>query len=218
MEKQKKKQYTLIFSLMAAILVIDQIVKLWVKTHMQMGEEIPLIGDWCLLHFVENEGFAFGMSIGGSTGKIVLTLFRLVASGAILWFLLHQMKKGMRTGFAVAVALIFVGAVGNLIDSFFYGLIFNESIYQVASLFPAEGGYAPMLQGRVVDMFYFPLIDTTWPDWVPIVGGGRFVFFNAIFNVADSAITVGAFWLIIDQLFFAKKDEKNATETKVAEG
>lgn len=218
MEKQKKKQYTLIFSLMAAILVIDQIVKLWVKTHMQMGEEIPLIGDWCLLHFVENEGFAFGMSIGGSTGKIILTLFRLVASGAILWFLLHQMKKGMRTGFAVAVALIFVGAVGNLIDSFFYGLIFNESIYQVATLFPAEGGYAPMLQGRVVDMFYFPLIDTTWPDWVPFAGGRQFVFFNAIFNVADAAITIGAFWLIIDQLFFAKKDEGNAAETEVAEG
>lgn len=204
MEKQKKNQYILIFSLMAAILVIDQIVKIWVKTHMSIGDDIPLIGDWCRLYFVENEGFAFGMSIGGSTGKIILSVFRILASAAILWFLLRQMKKGMRTGFAVAVALIFIGAVGNLIDSLFYGLIFNESIYQVATLFPAEGGYAPMLQGRVVDMFYFPLIDSTWPSWMPFVGGERFVFFNAIFNVADSAITIGAFWLIIDQLFFAK--------------
>lgn len=204
MEKQKKNQYILIFSLMAAILVIDQIVKIWVKTHMAIGDDIPLIGDWCRLHFVENEGFAFGMSIGGSTGKIILSVFRILASAVILWFLLRQMKKGMRTGFAVAVALIFIGAVGNLIDSFFYGLIFNESIYQVATLFPAEGGYAPMLQGRVVDMFYFPLIDSTWPSWMPFVGGQRFVFFNAIFNVADAAITIGAFWLIIDQLFFAK--------------
>lgn len=207
MEKQKKKQYILIFSLMAAILIVDQIVKLWVKTHMAIGDDIPLIGDWCRLHFVENEGFAFGMSIGGSTGKVFLTLFRLVASGGILWFLLHEVKKGMRTGFAVAVTLIFIGAVGNLIDSFFYGLIFNESIYQVATLFPDEGGYAPMLQGRVVDMFYFPLIDTHWPDWMPLVGGKPFTFFNAIFNVADSAITVGAFWLIIDQLFFTKSSK-----------
>ena len=205
MDKTRKKQYTLIAILCAAILIIDQVVKVWVKTHLHIGEEIPLIGDWCLLHFVENEGFAFGMALGGSTGKIILSLFRLVASGALLWFLLHSVRKGMRTSLVTCVTLIFVGAVGNLIDSFFYGLIFDESLYNVAVLFPEGGGYAPLLQGRVVDMFYFPLIDTTLPGWLPIWGGRPFVFFNAIFNVADAAITIGAIWLIIDQLFFAGK-------------
>lgn len=207
MDSKRKKQYLLVWCLMGAILIIDQAVKILVKTHMHIGEEIPLIGSWCMLHFVENEGFAFGMAFGGSTGKIILTLFRLLASGGLLWLLLHLIRKGVRTPLAVCLALIIVGAVGNLVDSCFYGLIFNESYYNVASLFPPEGGYAPLLQGRVVDMFYFPLIDSTWPSWVPFAGGRPLVFFNAIFNVADAAITVGAIWLIIDQLFFGKKDE-----------
>lgn len=198
---------------MAGILVIDQIVKILVKTNMQIGEEIPLIGEWCMLHFVENEGFAFGMAFGGNAGKIILTLFRLVASAGLLWYLLHIIKKGTRTPLAICLALIVVGAVGNLIDSCFYGLIFNESYYTVAQLFPPEGGYAPLLQGRVVDMFYFPLIDTTLPEGFPIWGGKHFVFFNAIFNVADAAITIGAIWLIVDQLFFANKKKEDTQET-----
>lgn len=198
---------------MAGILVIDQIVKILVKTNMQIGEEIPLIGEWCMLHFVENEGFAFGMAFGGNAGKIILTLFRLVASAGLLWYLLHIIKKGTRTPLAICLALIVVGAVGNLIDSCFYGLIFNESYYTVAQLFPPDGGYAPLLQGRVVDMFYFPLIDTTLPEGFPIWGGKHFVFFNAIFNVADAAITIGAIWLIVDQLFFANKKKEDTQET-----
>lgn len=198
MTMEKKQQYRLVFGLMAAILVVDQIVKIWVKTHMYLGQETPLIGDWCLLHFVENEGFAFGTTFGGAGGKIVLTLFRLVASGAILWYLLRSLKKGMRTSFAVCVTLVLVGAVGNLVDSCFYGLLFNESNIHVATLFPPEEGYAPLLRGRVVDMFYFPLFEFDWPAWMPFIGGKHFLFFDAIFNVADASITIGAFWFIID--------------------
>lgn len=214
MTKIQKQQYIILGIIIAAILIIDQIVKIYVKTHMYMGEDIPLIGEWCRLHFVENKGFAFGMSFGGQIGKIGLSIFRLLAASAIFWYLLRSIKKGTRTAFVICLSLIFVGAVGNLIDSCFYGLIFNESYYNLAQLFPAEGGYAPFLQGRVVDMFYFPLIDTTWPEWVPLKGGQPLVFFNAIFNVADAAITIGAIWLIIDQLFVAqeKKDTQTAAQ------
>lgn len=205
--KQQKQQYILLGCLAAVLLVIDQAVKIWVKTHMHLGEEIPLIGNWCLLHFVENEGFAFGMKIGGAIGKISLSLFRLVASGALLWYLLHRIRQGMRTSMMLCLTLVLVGAIGNLVDSCFYGLIFNESLYNVAQLFPPEGGYAPLLQGKVVDMFYFPLIDTVLPSWLPIWGGHRFLFFNAIFNVADACITVGAIWLVVELLFFSKKTE-----------
>lgn len=204
-----RSRSVLCITLMAILLVVDQVVKIWVKTHFQIGEEVPLIGQWCLLHFVENEGMAFGMSFGGVAGKESLTLFRLVASGAILWYLVRLIRKpAARLPLLVCVSLILAGAVGNLVDSLFYGLIFNESYYSVAQLFPPEGGYAPLLQGRVVDMFYFPLVDTCWPQWVPFVGGQHFVFFNAIFNVADSAVTIGAVWLVIDQLFIFKKEKK----------
>lgn len=215
MNSKQKKQYTIIIILMAAILIIDQVVKILVKTNMHIGEEIPLIGNWCLIHFVENEGFAFGMAFGGNIGKIILSVFRFIASAGVLWYLLHIIKKGARTSLVICLSLIFVGAVGNLIDSCFYGLIFNESYYNVAQLFPAEGGYAPFLRGRVVDMFYFPIIDSTWPSWVPFCGGKPFVFFNAIFNIADAAISIGAVWLIIDQLIFSNSQQtKNEELTK----
>lgn len=215
MNSKQKKQYTIIIILMTAILIIDQVVKILVKTNMHIGEEIPLIGNWCLIHFVENEGFAFGMAFGGNIGKIILSVFRFIASAGVLWYLLHIIKKGARTSLVICLSLIFVGAVGNLIDSCFYGLIFNESYYNVAQLFPAEGGYAPFLRGRVVDMLYFPIIDSTWPSWVPFCGGKPFVFFNAIFNIADAAISIGAVWLIIDQLIFSNSQQtKNEELTK----
>ena len=213
MEQKKKKQYALMWGLIGAILVADQILKIWVKTHMHIGEDIPLIGDWALLHFVENEGFAFGMAFGGVTGKLILSLFRLVASGALIWFLTKQISKGMRMSLMLCVTLITAGALGNLIDCCFYGLIFNESTYAVAQMFPPEGGYAPFLLGRVVDMFYFPLFETTLPSWLPFWGGDKFVFFDAIFNIADAAITVGAIWFIVDLMFFAPKKTKTEEES-----
>ena len=205
----KKRQARLVVLLVAALIVVDQVVKILVKTNMQIGEDIPLIGEWCRLHFIENEGFAFGMSMGGATGKVVLTLVRLVASAVIAWLLVRMVKGGTRSSLVVSLALIFAGAVGNLVDSCFYGLIFNESYYSVATLFPADGGYAPLLQGKVADMFYFPLFEFDWPTWVPLVGGNHFEFFNAIFNVADSAITIGIVWLMIDQFFIAPKYKKS---------
>lgn len=210
--QKKKKQYILMFGLLGIILLADQALKIWVKTHMILGEEIPLIGDWCLLHFVENPGFAFGTTIGGTAGKIILSVFRLVASAALIWFLVHYIRREGRTAVVAYGALIAAGAVGNLIDCCLYGVLFTESNYMLAQMFPAEG-YAPLLQGNVVDMFYFPLIDTTLPSWVPIWGGEKFMFFNAIFNVADSAITIGAIWLVIDQLFFKKTTAETVSST-----
>ncbi len=212
MEQNKKKQYAWMWGLIGTILVADQILKIWVKTHMHIGEDIPLIGDWAMLHFVENEGFAFGMAFGGTVGKLILSLFRLVASVALIWYLTKRIRKGMRMSLMLCVTLITAGALGNLIDCCFYGLIFNESTYAVAQLFPPEGGYAPFLLGRVVDMFYFPLFETTLPSWLPFWGGEKFVFFDAIFNIADAAITVGAIWFIVDLAFFAPKKSSKEEE------
>ena len=180
------------------ILLIDQIVKFWIKLNFTLGEELFLIGDWCRLHFIENEGMAFGMSFGEEVGKLILTLFRIVAATLIFFYLRKLVIKKENKLVIYAFTLIFAGAVGNIIDSLFYGLIFSEStFFTTAQLFPESGGYAPLCLGKVVDMFYFPLIDTTLPQWMPFVGGNHFEFFNAIFNVADIAITVGVGLLVV---------------------
>jgi signal peptidase II len=183
--------------IIVAVLALDQAVKIWIKTHLTLGEDIPVLGQWFFIHFTENAGMAFGLKFGGEIGKIFLTVSRIALVAFIGMYIFKLLKKGAPAGVIVGIALIFTGAVGNIIDSLFYGLIFSGSEGQVATLFPAEGGYAPFLQGRVVDMLYFPLIETTFPDWLPVWGGEDFIFFRPVFNIADSAITTGVIYLLL---------------------
>jgi signal peptidase II len=179
-------------------LVIDQTIKIVVKTHMYLHDSIH-ITDWFYIYFTENNGMAFGMEL---FGKLFLTTFRIAAVILIGWYLCKMIKKGAKTGFIICVSLIFTGALGNILDSVFYGIIFNESTHaQISTLLPAAGGYSSLLYGKVVDMFYFPIIDTFWPMWMPIVGGDHFIFFSPIFNFADSCISCGIVALII---FYSK--------------
>lgn len=177
-----------------SVLIIDQILKIWVKTTMFWHDSIR-ITDWFYIYFTENNGMAFGLEF---IGKLFLTSFRIVAVILIAWYLVKIIKEKKKTGYIVCISLIFAGAMGNIIDSVFYGVLFNESTYsQVASFLPEGGGYAPLLYGKVVDMFYFPIIDTMWPEWMPLVGGDRFIFFSPIFNFADAAISCGMIALLI---------------------
>ena len=187
--------------LVVLILIIDQTLKIWIKTHMEIGQEIRLFGNWGIIHFIENNGMAFGMEMGGKTGKFILSIFRIIAIFGIGWFLSTLVNKKANLGLILSVSAIMAGAIGNIIDSAFYGMIFSESYSQPAILFPPGGGYSSFLHGRVVDMFYFPVIDTTWPDWSPVRSGESFVFFRPVFNIADSAITCG----VISILLFQKK-------------
>lgn len=181
------------------ILVADQILKFWVKTNMVLGEDIPLFGKWGMLHFVENNGMAFGMEMGGKIGKLALSIFRIIAIIAIAWFLNSIIVKKVNTGLILAVSVILAGAIGNIIDCAFYGIIFSESYYQTATLFPPGGGYSSFLLGRVVDMLYFPVINTQWPEWSPFRPGQSFIFFRPVFNIADSAITCGVLSILVFQ-------------------
>jgi signal peptidase II len=186
--------------IVAAILIVDQIIKVWIKTHMMLGESYSIFGSWSYIHFTENYGMAFGLEFWGKVGKIILSLFRIAAVIAIGFYIRHLIKLEKATlGSIVGLSLILAGALGNIIDSAFYGLIFDHSIGQVAQLFPKGGGYAEFLHGKVVDMFYFPIIEGVFPSWFPLWGGEEFVFFRPVFNFADAAISVGVIYIILFQ-------------------
>ena len=185
-------------TIVIATLVIDQIIKIWVKTNMYWHESIK-ITDWFYIYFTENNGMAFGMEI---FNKFFLTGFRIIAAIGIAWLLMKYIKENYKTGFLVCVSLILAGAIGNIIDCVFYGEIFSESTHHsIATFVPLGEGYSEWFYGKVVDMFYFPLIETDWPEWGPFVGGEHFIFFSPIFNFADTAISCGIIALI---LFYSK--------------
>ncbi len=205
-----------LLSLGVLLVVIDQVIKILVKTNMSIGEHFSVIGNWFQILFIENEGMAFGMKFGGMTGKFLLTLFRLVLFGFLCWWISSLARRSrdadgrpalwtdntplVPDGLLVGLTLITAGALGNIIDSLFYGVIFD---------------YAPLMFGRVVDMFYFPIIDADWPAWMPFVGGRHFIFFAPVFNFADSCVTVGAFYLIFFQhKFFLREEKKKDTDKK----
>ncbi|MDD4608802.1 MAG: lipoprotein signal peptidase [Bacteroidaceae bacterium] len=193
-----KHQGRLITFIVTAVVLIDQLIKVVIKTTMNLGEEINILS-WFKIHFTENNGMAFGMEI---FGKLFLTSFRVLAVILIIYYLTRIINKGFKTGYIICLSFILAGALGNIIDCLFYGVLFNESSFiTTATFLPEGGGYAPFLYGKVVDMFYFPIIDTTWPNWVPFIGGESFRFFNAIFNFADASISCGIVALV---LFYGK--------------
>ena len=193
-----------------AVLLIDQVIKIWVKTSMTLHESIH-VTDWFYITFIENNGMAFGMQLGS---KIILSLFRVIAISALGYYIWVEVKRQAKIGYIVCLSLVLAGAVGNLIDCMFYGMMFNASSpYYLSYFVPFGTGYAPFLMGKVVDMFYFPLIETEWPTWMPFVGGEHFVFFSPVFNFADSCISVSVVWLL---LFYRQEISKMSFSRAVA--
>jgi len=207
-----RRNYLMPAAIVASVLIIDQVIKFWIKLTFAYHEHRSVFGDWFYLYFIENEGMAFGLSWGGETGKLLLTLFRLVAVGFIFYWLKRTIDTKAHVGLVVCIALILSGALGNIVDSVFYGVIFSESTpTRVATLFPNGGGYSNWLHGRVVDMFYLPIWEGYLPQWLPFWGGDYFVFFQPIFNVADAAISVGIIAILIFQTVFFKEEKKKET-------
>jgi signal peptidase II len=207
----KKNYFPLV--IIGAVLLIDQVLKFWIKTNMLLGQEL-VVFDWFSIYFLENQGMAFGMAFGGKTGKMILSILRIIVVGGIIWWIYDLIRKNESRWTIAAISLVAAGALGNIIDGCFYGMMFSESgVYghvgaQVAQFLPESGGYAPFLHGKVVDMFYFPLFEGTFPTWFPWVGGTDFLFFRPVFNLADSAITVGVILFFMLQIF----DKKHNTQ------
>lgn len=195
----KQHKGLLALGVILLVIILDQALKIWVKTHFYLGEE-HVINSWFRLYFIENNGMAFGMELGS---KLFLSVFRIFLAIGLIWYLWKlRTSTVVKTGYVVCVSLITAGAIGNIIDCMLYGLIFNNPVPpQVATLFPPEGGYATLFHGRVVDMLYFPLFSFTWPEWMPWVGGEHFLFFQPVFNLADAAISVG---IILVLLFYTR--------------
>lgn len=208
-----------VFLTIAAVLIIDQLLKIYVKTNIEYGQGFDLLGlSWAKIHFVENEGMAFGLSYGGTTGKYALSIFRILMVGLLTYLLSGLVKEKQSKWLIFSFALIVAGAIGNILDSIFYGLVFSASRFHggLAEFVDFGTGYAPVLQGKVVDMLYFPMIDTILPAWFPIWGGERFEFFQPVFNIADSAICVGVTCILLfHRSFFLGVDKKKKTETVV---
>jgi len=198
------------------VLIADQWLKVWIKLNLSYGEGFDILGlSWAKIHFVENPGMAFGITLGGEIGKLILSSFRIVMVGVLLYIMRGFIQSKESVGFLISFALIIAGAIGNIIDSAFYGVLFSESTFhgQPAIFMPPEGGYESFLHGRVVDMFHFPLIDTVLPKWVPGWGGERFEFFRPVFNVADSAISVGVACIILFHRRFFVSEPKTVSGT-----
>jgi signal peptidase II len=208
------KKGTAVMLTILLVLVLDQILKIWVKTNIHYGDGFHMLGlSWARIHFVENEGMAFGLSFGGVAGKYMLSIFRIIMVGFLFYILRNLLIHKETYGLLISFSLIIAGAMGNILDSMFYGIIFSESFYHggLAVMFPEGGGYGSFLTGKVVDMLYFPLIDTVLPEWIPFFGGERFEFFRPVFNIADSAITVGVTSILIFHRRFFKSEEKTDT-------
>ena len=199
------------------VLFIDQAVKCYVKTHFYLGEEVHVLGNWFILHFTENPGMAFGMELGGDFGKIALSLFRIVVAGIGFAYLMRLIRNKVHPGLIVCASMILAGAVGNILDSIFYGKIFSDSMNSLATFMPADGGYAAWLHGRVVDMFYFPLVQGHFPSWFPIWKNEEFIFFRPVFNIADAAITVGiSLIMLFQKRFFPDKEDEAKDQDQAA--
>jgi signal peptidase II len=209
--------------IVSIILLFDQVLKFWIKTNMSLGQEFKILGNWFIIHFTENPGMAFGLEFAGEYGKLALSIFRIIAIIGIIYYIYHITRSKASNGLIISLSLILAGAMGNMIDSAFYGMLFSSSNYfEVARFLPAEGGYTTFLHGKVVDMFYFPIIQGYYPSWVPWLGGNEFIFFRPVFNLADSSISVGVFLMIIFQKQFfhpggAAKTPEAEENTEVVE-
>jgi signal peptidase II len=208
------KKYKIPLITVFLVLFIDQFIKIYIKLNYPLGEAVRVAGNWFILHFTENPGMAFGMEFGGDYGKIMLSVFRILASIGGILYIRHIVKKEEHPGFIFSVSLILAGAIGNILDSAFYGILFSESDeFNKAVFMPAEGGYAGFLHGRVVDMFYFPIINGTFPDWFPFWGGEPFQFFRHIFNFADASISVGVGIILVFQKSLIKPQTPQLEES-----